>query len=144
MRETKHLYLLQSKLQDRIADWVNGNKHWPQLTVSIANKWLKEGLRDRSITRDLKWGIPVAYEGEKRPGFENKVFYVWFDAPIEYIGATKEWALEKNTEWENWWRTDKGAEDVKYVQVMGKDNVAFSHGEFSGNDPWVGRAMENC
>ncbi len=83
VRQTRHLYLLQSKMQDRIAQWVNSKPNWPHLTKSIAQKWLKEGLRDRSITRDLQWGIPVEREGEKRPGFENKVFYVWFDAPIE-------------------------------------------------------------
>ncbi|MBL4618779.1 MAG: methionine--tRNA ligase [Marinicaulis sp.] len=125
MRETTHLHLLQSKMQDRITQWVESKQDWPLLTKSIAKKWLKEGLRDRAITRDLKWGIPVAYQGEVRPGYENKVFYVWFDAPIEYIGATEEWALANNENWERWWSTDKGAEDVKYIQVMGKDNVAF-------------------
>ena len=141
LRETKHLYLLQSKLQDRIAAWVEEKSGWPLLTKSIAQKWLKEGLRDRSITRDLQWGVPVAYEGEARPGFENKVFYVWFDAPIEYIGATEEWALSNGQDWESWWRTDKGADDVKYVQVMGKDNVAFHTVSFpctilGSEEPW--------
>ncbi len=141
VRQTRHLYLLQSKMQDRIAEWVNSKPHWPHLTKSIAQKWLKEGLRDRSITRDLKWGIPVERNGEKRPGFENKVFYVWFDAPIEYIGATEEWALEKGEDWERWWRTDKGAEDVRYVEVMGKDNVAFHAVSFpctilGSEEPW--------
>ncbi|PQA85479.1 methionine--tRNA ligase [Hyphococcus luteus] len=141
VRETKHLYLLQAQMQDRIADWVASKKDWPQLTKSIAGKWLKEGLRDRSITRDLKWGIPVAYEGEARPGFENKVFYVWFDAPIEYIGATEEWAQKTGGDWESWWRTDKGAGDVSYVQFMGKDNVAFHTVSFpatilGSEEPW--------
>lgn len=141
VRETKHLHLLQAKMQDRIADWVESKTSWPQLTKSIARKWLKEGLRDRSITRDLKWGVPVAYKGEPRPGFENKVFYVWFDAPIAYIAATEEWALANNENWERWWRTDKGAEDVKYIQVMGKDNVAFHTVSFpatllGSEEPW--------
>lgn len=141
VRETKHLHLLQSKLQDRIADWVASKPDWPQLTKSIAGKWLKEGLRDRSITRDLKWGIPVAYEGDARPGFEDKVFYVWFDAPIEYIAATEEWALANDENWERWWRTDKGADDVKYLQFMGKDNVAFHTVSFpatilGSEEPW--------
>ena len=140
-RETKHLYLLQAQMQDRIAAWLETKTEFPSLTVSIAKKWLKEGLRDRSITRDLKWGVPVAYEGKSRPGFENKVFYVWFDAPIEYIGATEEWAIENKEDWERWWRTDKGAEDVKYVQVMGKDNVAFHTVSFpatilGSEEPW--------
>ena len=141
VRETKHLYLLQSKLQEKIESWVDGQKSWPYLTKSIAKKWLDEGLRDRSITRDLKWGVPVAYEGTPRPGFENKVFYVWFDAPIEYIAATEEWAKKTGKDWESWWRNDKGADDVKYVQFMGKDNVAFHTVSFpctllGSEEPW--------
>lgn len=141
VRETRHLHLLQARMQERIAAWLETKKDFPSLTVSIAKKWLKEGLRDRSITRDLKWGIPVAYEGKPREDFENKVFYVWFDAPIEYIGATEEWAIANNENWERWWRTDKGAEDVKYVQVMGKDNVAFHTVSFpatilGSEEPW--------
>ncbi len=141
LRETKHLYLLQAQMQDRIAEWLETKTEFPALTVSIAKKWLKEGLRDRSITRDLKWGVPVAYEGAPRPGFENKVFYVWFDAPIAYIAATEEWAIENKEDWERWWRKDKGAEDVKYVEVMGKDNVAFHTVSFpatllGSQEPW--------
>jgi methionyl-tRNA synthetase len=67
----------------------------------------------------------VAYKGEVRPGFEGKVFYVWFDAPIEYIGATMEWADATRNNWKRWWREDEGAADVRYIQVMGKDNVPF-------------------
>ena len=141
LRETRHLYLLQAKMQDRIAEWLDTKKEFPALTVSIAKKWLKEGLRDRSITRDLKWGVPVAYEHVARPGFENKVFYVWFDAPIAYIAATEEWAINNDDDWERWWRKDKGAEDVKYVEVMGKDNVAFHTVSFpvtllGSEEPW--------
>ncbi|MFQ5562153.1 MAG: methionine--tRNA ligase [Parvularculaceae bacterium] len=140
-RETKHLYLLQSKMQQRIADWVASRPHWPQLTKSIALKWLKEGLRDRTITRDLYWGIPVERDGKPRPGFENKVFYVWFDAPIEYIGATEEWAEATGGNWRRWWRLDDGAGDVAYVQFMGKDNVAFHAVSFpctilGSEEPW--------
>lgn len=142
-RDTKHLYLVQSKMQDEIRKWVEASTEWPQLAKSIALKWLDEGLQDRAITRDLSWGIPVAYEGEVREGFENKVFYVWFDAPIEYIGATQEWADAKNEPeaWESWWRTDKGADDVTYVQFMGKDNVAFHTVSFpvtiiGSGEPW--------
>ncbi|MEX6633955.1 methionine--tRNA ligase [Hyphococcus lacteus] len=141
VRETRHLHLLQAQMQDKIAAWVTSNPDWPQLTKSIAQKWLKEGLRDRSITRDLKWGIPVAYEGKPRAGFENKVFYVWFDAPIEYIAATETWANDNDGDWESWWRTDKGADDVRYVQFMGKDNVAFHTVSFpatilGSEEPW--------
>ena len=126
VRDTNHLYLKQSDMADKIRDWVNKAEGWPPLATSIALKWLDEGLRDRAITRDLKWGIPVTdKDGKIRDGFDGKVFYVWFDAPIEYIAATQDWASETGGDWENWWRTDKGAEDVQYVQFMGKDNVAF-------------------
>ncbi|MEE2567724.1 methionine--tRNA ligase [Hyphobacterium marinum] len=141
VRETRHLYLLQTKMEGRIREWVDAADGWPSLAVSIANKWLDEGLRDRSITRDLSWGVPVAHEGEVRDGFEGKVFYVWFDAPIGYIGATVEWAQATGGDWESWWRTDKGADDVTYVQFMGKDNVAFHTVSFpatilGSEEPW--------
>ena len=92
MRDTRHLYLLQSKLQDKIRAWLNARTDFPPLTRSIALKHLDEGLIDRGITRDLAWGVPVTRNGTPRSGFETKVFYVWFDAPIEYIAATQEWA----------------------------------------------------
>ncbi|MBR9827000.1 MAG: methionine--tRNA ligase, partial [Alphaproteobacteria bacterium] len=141
VRETAHLHLLQTKMEGKIRAWVDASKGWPSLAKSIAYKWLDEGLRDRSITRDLKWGVPVAKDGVARPGFENKVFYVWFDAPIGYIGATVEWAQANGTDWESWWRTDKGGEDVTYVQFMGKDNVAFHTVSFpatilGSEEPW--------
>ena len=142
VRDTNHLYLKQSVLSDDLRKWVNAAEGWPPLATSIALKWLDEGLRDRSITRDLKWGIPVTdKDGSIREGFEGKVFYVWFDAPIEYIAATQDWAAENNTEWESWWRTDKGADDVQYVQFMGKDNVAFHTLSFpttiiGSGEPW--------
>ena len=126
IRDTNHLYLKQSVLSDDLKGWVNKAEGWPHLASSIANKWLAEGLRDRSITRDLKWGIPVLNrDGSVREGFEGKVFYVWFDAPIAYIAATQDWAAENGKDWKTWWRTDEGAENTKYVQFMGKDNVAF-------------------
>lgn len=142
-RDTRHLYLLQSKMQDEIRTWVEQADEWPALAKSIALKWLDEGLQDRAITRDLSWGIPVAYRGKAREGFEDKVFYVWFDAPIEYIAATREWAEAKGDPdaWESWWRTDKGADDVTYVEFMGKDNVAFHTVGFpvtliGSGEPW--------
>ncbi|NWG46222.1 MAG: methionine--tRNA ligase [Alphaproteobacteria bacterium] len=126
VRESRHLYLLQSKLVDRLRQWIGSQTEWPHLVTSIALKWLDEGLQDRGITRDLKWGVPVAHDG-KWEGLAGKVFYVWFDAPIGYIGATKEWAdLDpKARDWERWWRLGKGADAVRYVQFMGKDNVPF-------------------
>src|SRR4051795_9079461 len=115
-RETRHLFLLQSKLAADLREWLATKTSWPILARSIAFKWLDEGLEDRGITRDLKWGVPV-----DRPGFEEKVFYVWFDAPIEYIAATKEWADvdPDRRDWRSWWFD---ASDVRYTQFMAKDN----------------------
>ena len=142
VRDTSHLFLCQPKLEKNIGDWVEVSKpNWPHLAYSIAKKWLDEGLQDRAITRDLSWGVPVAYNGKVRDGFENKVFYVWFDAPIEYIGAAQEWAQKTGNDWQRWWRKDKGADDVTYVEFMGKDNVAFHTVSFpatilGSNEPW--------
>jgi methionyl-tRNA synthetase len=141
VRETRHLYLLQTKLEGRIREWVDGKAEWPSLARSIAYKHLDEGLIDRGITRDLAWGVPVTRGGQPRTGFEDKVFYVWFDAPIEYIAATREWADANGEDWERWWRTDKGAGHVRYVEFMGKDNVAFHTVSFlatilGSGEPW--------
>ncbi len=130
VRETKHLYLLQSKMRGRLNDWIDSKTDWPILTTSIARKWLNDGdgLQDRGITRDLDWGVPVRRGDEDWPGMEGKVFYVWFDAPIEYIACAKEWADchgYPDEVWQSWWRTGQGASEVRYVQFMGKDNVPF-------------------
>ncbi len=146
VRQTKHLYLRQRALKDRLSDWIDGKTDWPLLTTSIAKKWLNdgEGLQDRGITRDLYWGVPVRRGDDPWPGMEGKVFYVWFDAPIEYIAATAEWADAQgypDSAWERWWRTDEGAENVRYVQFMGKDNVPFHTLSFpatimGSGEPW--------
>ncbi|MGR3756240.1 MAG: methionine--tRNA ligase [Tranquillimonas sp.] len=130
IRETKHLYLRQSAMRGQLNDWIDSKTDWPVLTTSIARKWLNDGdgLQDRGITRDLDWGVPVRKGDAPWPGMEGKVFYVWFDAPIEYIACAKEWADERglpDAEWERWWRTGRGADEVRYVQFMGKDNVPF-------------------
>lgn len=130
VRETKHLYLRQSTMRDQLNAWIDSKNDWPVLTTSIAKKWLNDGdgLRDRGITRDLDWGVPVQRGTQPWPGMEGKVFYVWFDAPIEYIACAGEWAEAHGLDdaaWERWWRTDKGAKDVRYTQFMGKDNVPF-------------------
>jgi methionyl-tRNA synthetase len=119
VRESRHLFLLQSKLVPELRAWLESKTDWPVLSRSIGLKWLDEGLGDRSITRDLSWGVPV-----DRPGFEGKVYYVWFDAPIEYIAATREWADARGEPdaWRSWWYQ---ADDVRYVQFMAKDNVPF-------------------
>ena len=137
VRKTKHLFLDLPKLQPLIEKWVKTKEFvWPDLPYTIAQKWLKEGLKERCITRDLKWGFPV-----NKPGYENKVFYVWFDAPIGYIGITKQWSDEdpEHRSWEDWWLN---AGDVNYIEFMGKDNVPYHSVSFPGTlmgtgEPWT-------
>ncbi len=154
MRETRHLFLKQSRMKDQLDDWIKSKTDWPILTTSIAQKWLHDGdgLQDRGITRDLDWGVPVKRGDQDWPGMEGKVFYVWFDAPIEYIACAQEWVdagkgpapetgASRDSIWERWWRTDKGAGDVRYTQFMGKDNVPFHTLSFpatimGSNEPW--------
>ena len=144
MRETKHLYLRQSKMKDQLEAWIDSKTDWPILTTSIAKKWLNDGdgLQDRGITRDLDWGVPVKRGDVDWPGMEGKVFYVWFDAPIEYIACSQEWVdAGKGSDWQRWWRTDQGADDVTYTQFMGKDNVPFHTLSFpatilGSGEPW--------
>ena len=144
MRETKHLYLRQSQMKDQLEAWIDSKTDWPVLTTSIAKKWLNDGdgLQDRGITRDLDWGVPVKRGDADWPGMEGKVFYVWFDAPIEYIACSQEWVdAGKGNDWQRWWRTDQGAADVTYTQFMGKDNVPFHTLSFpatilGSGEPW--------
>jgi len=144
MRETKHLYLRQSQMEDQLEGWIESKTDWPVLTTSIAKKWLNDGdgLQDRGITRDLDWGVPVKRGDADWPGMEGKVFYVWFDAPIEYIACSQEWVdAGKGSDWQRWWRTDQGADEVTYTQFMGKDNVPFHTLSFpatilGSGEPW--------
>ncbi|MFJ3631255.1 methionine--tRNA ligase [Streptomyces sp. NPDC090112] len=141
VRETKHLFLLQSKLQHEVEAWVaRHEEEWPQLASSIARKWLTEGLHDRAITRDLDWGVPVPADTWPELAADGKVFYVWFDAPIEYIAATKEWADADpaHRDHKAWWYE---AQDVRYTQFMAKDNVPFHTvmfpaTELGTREPW--------
>jgi methionyl-tRNA synthetase len=147
IRETRHLFFLQSRLAEEVGAWIDEvGEEWPTLASSIARKWLTEGLRDRSITRDLEWGVPVPADTWPELAAEGKVFYVWFDAPIEYIGATKEWSDAArdtdpaNRDWESWWYGDS-ASDVYYTEFMAKDNVPFHTVMFPGTllgtrKPW--------
>jgi methionyl-tRNA synthetase len=136
VQSTRHLFLRLDALSPMIRAWVEEQgQAWPRLTRSIALKWLDEGLDARCITRDLRWGVSVP-----RQGFEDKVFYVWFDAPIGYIAATQEWASESpGREWEAWWLD---AKNVTYTQFMAKDNVPFHTVFFPAmiigtNEPWT-------
>jgi methionyl-tRNA synthetase len=118
-RDVRHLYIDLPALQSKVEKWVNSNDQWPTTTLTIAKKWLKQGLIERSITRNLKWGIDVPLEG-----YDDLVFYVWFDAPIGYISITRKWANEivkKPELFDKYWK-DK---NTKLIQFMGIDNVIF-------------------
>jgi methionyl-tRNA synthetase len=142
IRDSTHLFLRQSEFVPQLREWIASHaSDWPNLVTSIANKWLDEGLQDRGITRDVEWGVPVPDDiGDGR--LKGKVFYVWFDAPIEYIAATKEWADAnvKGDAWRDWWYGD-AAKDVLYYEFMGKDNVPFHTVGFpvtilGSGEPW--------
>ncbi|TPX62930.1 methionine---tRNA ligase [Powellomyces hirtus] len=116
LKETNHIFLDLGKGQAKLEQWVDKSSvkgKWSSNTINITKAWLKEGLRERCITRDLKWGVPVP-----KDGFTEKVFYVWFDACIGYPSITANYT----SEWEKWWKNPK---DVELYQFMGKDNVPF-------------------
>lgn len=122
-RETRHVHLLLDKMQPEIEQWLRPaveKGDWPKNSRIITESWLKEGLKDRGITRDLKWGVPVPLEG-----FENKVLYVWFEACIGYPSITANYTPD----WELWWRNP---ENVQLYQFLGKDNVPFHSVIFPG------------
>ncbi|MCJ1350938.1 MAG: putative methionine--tRNA ligase, cytoplasmic protein rar1 [Icmadophila ericetorum] len=131
-RDTKHIHLLLDKLQPAIEEWVASSSEkgqWSRNGKIITESWLKTGLRDRGITRDLKWGVPVpldVFESEEdKEVYKSKVFYVWFDACIGYVSITANYT----DEWEQWW---KDPENVQLYQFMGKDNVPFHTVIFPG------------
>ncbi|KAL2221399.1 methionyl-tRNA synthetase [Thermoascus aurantiacus ATCC 26904] len=132
-RQTKHIHLLLDKLQPEIEKWVHSAKEkgdWPKNSRVITESWLREGLKDRGITRDLKWGVPVPL-----PGYEKKVLYVWFEACIGYPSITANYT----DDWELWWRDP---ENVQLYQFLGKDNVPFHSVIFPGcqigtRDKWT-------
>lgn len=116
LKETSHLYLDLDRLQDRLKTWSETAQQegdWTRNAIQTTQSWFEKGLQPRPITRDLSWGIPVP-----KPGYENKVFYVWFDAPIGYISIT---ARERN-DWKDWWQNPG---EVSLYQFMAKDNIPF-------------------
>ncbi|XP_071695811.1 probable methionine--tRNA ligase [Rutidosis leptorrhynchoides] len=116
IRDTNHLFFKLDRLQDKVGEYINTMSvggSWSKNAISATNVLLKQGLRQRCITRDLKWGVPVPVEE-----FKDKVFYVWFDAPIGYVSITKCYTPE----WDKWW---KNLENVELFQFMGMDNVQF-------------------
>lgn len=115
-RDTEHLFLDLEKIQPVLKAWFDKQSlegNWTSNSIQITKAWFKEGLRKRAISRDLKWGIPVPH-----PGYENKVFYVWFDAPIAYMSITQQLLGDG---WTDWWQN----KDVQLYQFMGKDNIPF-------------------
>ena len=118
LKETKHWFLPLDKHEAFLKEWIlEGHKNdWKPNVLGQVKSWIDDGLRPRAVTRDLDWGIPVPVEGA-----DGKVLYVWFDAPIGYISATKEWAEQNNTDWEPYWKD----EDTKLVHFIGKDNIVF-------------------
>lgn len=118
LKETKHWYLPLDKYEPWLKEWiVDGHKDdWKTNVYGQCKSWIDQGLQPRAVTRDLDWGVPVPLEGA-----EGKVLYVWFDAPIGYISATKEWAETTGKNWEPYWKGD----DTKLLHFIGKDNIVF-------------------
>jgi methionyl-tRNA synthetase len=118
IRSGKHLFINLGELDDKISKWVTSHDNWPKTTISIAKSWLKDGLKPRCISRDIKWGIPIPLKG-----YRDKVFYVWFDAPIGYISISQEWAkIQGNPKlWEKYWKDP----ETFVINFIGKDNVPF-------------------
>lgn len=131
-KETSHWYLPLDQYENWFKQWIlEDNKNWKPNVYGQCKSWIDQGLQARAVTRDLDWGVPVPVDGA-----EGKVLYVWFDAPIGYISASKDWATANNKDWEPYWKSD----DTKLVHFIGKDNIVFhciifpamlkAHGEF--------------
>jgi len=132
LRETEHWYLPLQNYEEWLKGWIlDGHSDWKANVLGQCRSWLMQGLHERSITRDMNWGVPVPL-----PGAEGKVLYVWLDAPIGYITATKQWAAAQNKDWKPYWQSD----DTRLIHFIGKDNIVFhciifpvmlkAHGEF--------------
>lgn len=116
-KDSEHFFLKLTAFEDRLLTWVKQQTHWRQNVLNFTTRYLEEGLKDRAITRDIDWGIPVPLDG-----FEGKCLYVWFEAVIGYLSATKEWAKSRRDEeeWRSFWQGD-----VKSYYFIGKDNIIF-------------------
>lgn len=117
-KETQHWYMPLGEMQDKLESWIKTREHWKPNVMGQIKSWLQEGLNDRAATRDLNWGVPVPLGGA-----DGKVLYVWFEAPIGYISATKEWAQQSNNPeaWKKYWKND----EAKLYHFIGKDNIVF-------------------
>lgn len=118
LKKTKHWFLPLDQYEPFLKDWIlkDHKKDWKTNVYGQCKSWIDDGLRPRAVTRDLDWGIPVPVDGA-----DGKVLYVWFDAPIGYISATKEWATREGKDWEPYWKSD----DTKLLHFIGKDNIVF-------------------
>jgi len=118
LKETKHWYLPLNNYEEWLSDWIlKGHKHdWRPTVYGQVKSWIDQGLHPRAVTRDLDWGVKVPVEGA-----DGKVLYVWFDAPIGYISASREWAQKTGKDWEPYWKD----ESSKLVHFIGKDNIVF-------------------
>ncbi len=116
-KDSEHFFLRLSAFEDKLLNWVKQQTHWRRNVLNFTMRYLKDGLKDRAITRDIEWGVPVPVDG-----FENKRIYVWFEAVIGYLSATKEWAKSSGDEekWRSFWQGE-----VKSYYFIGKDNIAF-------------------
>ncbi|PWJ57150.1 methionyl-tRNA synthetase [Dyadobacter jejuensis] len=126
LRTTKNWFLPLDQMQTRLEEYIGSHPEWKTNVLGQCQSWLKDGLKPRAMTRDLDWGIKVPL-----PDTDNKVLYVWFEAPIGYISATKDWLTQQNGTdegWGKWWlKQDKDSdqEDTKLVHFIGKDNIVF-------------------
>ena len=132
LKETKHWYIPLDQYEDWLREWIiDGHPEWRANVYGQCKSWIEGGLLPRAVTRDLDWGVPVPLEEA-----EGKVLYVWFDAPIGYISATKDWATANGKDWEPYWKD----EDTRLLHFIGKDNIVFhciifpsmlkAHGDF--------------
>jgi methionyl-tRNA synthetase len=117
-KDSEHFFLKLSAFEDRLLQWVRKQTHWRQNVLNFTLRYLEGGLKDRAITRDIEWGIPVPVEG-----FESKRIYVWFDAVIGYLSASKEWAKSSgdSEKWRSFWQDG----ETKSYYFIGKDNIVF-------------------
>ncbi|OQX95221.1 methionine--tRNA ligase [candidate division KSB1 bacterium 4572_119] len=124
-KKTSHWYLPLPKFQKRLEKWIGSHPEWKQNVLGQVKSWFNDGLRDRAVTRDLPWGvnIPEDVAKAKNTDASGKVLYVWFDAPIGYISATKEWAEQKGEPelWKKYWQE----ESTRLIHFIGKDNIVF-------------------
>jgi methionyl-tRNA synthetase len=123
VKNTTHWYFKLGDFQQWLESYIGSNAaKWKDNVVQQSQSWLKQGLGDRAITRDLTWGVPVPLDRAK-----GKVIYVWFDAVLGYISITKEWARQRGTPdaWREWWLADEGDKDKQYIAFLGKDNIVF-------------------